>query len=187
MKKRNTLEKLQTLGKIGGILSRIAFTFSVIGFCGCVAGLLSATLGNGTILRWGGVTLHGILSGGAADNLESTCAALSGLLIVCAGEAVLAGFAAAYFRNGQRDGTPFTLRGAKELLRLGILACVLPVASATAASIAEGIVAGHLSAAGDGFSDRFFQNDVSFALGVMFLVMSLLCRYGAEQSAHSGS
>lgn len=37
MKSLNTIQKLS---KIGKVLSKIAFIFSVIGFCGCIAGLL---------------------------------------------------------------------------------------------------------------------------------------------------
>ena len=40
MKSLNTIQKLS---KIGKVLSKIAFIFSVIGFCGCIAGLLSIT------------------------------------------------------------------------------------------------------------------------------------------------
>ena len=35
------LKTLQTLSKMGKILSRIAFVFAMIGACGCIMGLLS--------------------------------------------------------------------------------------------------------------------------------------------------
>ncbi len=178
-----TLNTIQKLSKVGKVLSRIAFVFAVIGFCGCIMGLISVQWGNGSVIQWGGVTLHGILSRSDAYDLKSITAALSGILFVCAGEAMLAWFAVRYFQNELKAGTPFTLSGAKELLRLGILTCAVPLGSAMAASITEGIVSGYLRAARDSYSDIFFNNDGSVALGVMFIFMSLLCRYGAEQKA----
>ena len=178
-----TLNTIQKLSKAGKILSRIAFVFALIGFCGCVVGLVSIRWGSASVIQWGGVTLHGILSRSDAYDLKTITATLSGILFVCAGEAVLAWFAARYFQNELKTGTPFTLSGAKELLRLGILTCAIPLGSAMAASIAEGIVSSYLRAARDSYSDIFFNNDGSVALGVMFIIMSLLCRYGAEQKA----
>lgn len=53
-----TLKTIQALSKLGKILSKIAFIFSVIGFCGCIAGLLSLNFGNGGLIKIGGVTLR---------------------------------------------------------------------------------------------------------------------------------
>ena len=50
MKSLNTIQKLS---KIGKVLSKIAFIFSVIGFCGCIAGLLSLNFGNGRLIKIG--------------------------------------------------------------------------------------------------------------------------------------
>lgn len=105
-----SLETIQTLTKIGKILSKIAFVFSVVGFCGCILGMLSLSFGNGGLVKIGGVTLHSLISENLGYNLRSVTAALSGWLIVCAGEAVLAKFAEICFKNELMVGTPFTLR-----------------------------------------------------------------------------
>ncbi len=106
-----TLGTIQKLYKIGKILSRIAFIISVIGFCGCIAALLSLGIGNGSLIKIGGVTLHGLISDDLGYNIRSIGAALSGWLFVCAGEAVVAKFAEIYFKNELKAGTPFTLDG----------------------------------------------------------------------------
>lgn len=75
-----------------------------------------------------------------------------------------------------RVGTPFTLSGAKELLRLGILALAIPAGYSVIATVWQTIAV------------RIFENVEkvstgslgSFSLGVMFIIGSLLCRYGAE-------
>ncbi len=175
-----SLSTIQRLSKIGKVLSKIAFIFSVIGFCGCIAGLLSLSFGNGSLIKIGGVTLHSLISEEYGYNIKSITAALSGWLIVCAGEAVLAKFAEVYFKNELTAGTPFTLAGAKEMLRLGILTLAIPTGCAVMGSIVEGIIVGFMKVPKTAAMDMSFDNEQSIALGVMFIVISLLCRYGAE-------
>lgn len=175
-----SLKTIQTLSGIGQVLSKIVFVFSVIGFCGCVAGLLSSGFGNGSFLKIGGVTLHGLISGNLSYNIRSICAALSGWMIVCAGEAVLAKFAEIYFKNERTAGTPFTLSGAKEMLRLGILTLAIPTGCMVAGRTVEWVVAGFMKVEKAAVMDMCMDNAANIALGVMFLVAALLCRYGAE-------
>ena len=104
MKSLNTIQKLF---KIGRILSKIAFILSVIGFCGCIAGLLSLGFGRGSLTKIGNVTIHGLIYSDYGYNIKSITATLSGWLVVCAGEAVLAKFAEVCFRNELKNGTPF--------------------------------------------------------------------------------
>ena len=183
MKSLNTIQKLS---KIGKVLSKIAFIFSVIGFCGCIAGLLSLNFGNGRLIKIGGVTLHGLIPEEYGYNIKSITATLSGWLIVCAGEAVLAKFAESYFKNELKAKTPFTLAGAKKLLQLGILTITIPTACAVAGSIAEGFIAGFMKVKQTEAMDMYFDNESSIVLGIMFILGSLLCRYGAEMREHSG-
>ena len=77
-----SLQTIQKLFKIGKILSRIAFIFSVIGFCGCIAGLLSLSFGNGSLIKLGGVTLHQLISEVYGYNIKGITASLSGWLSV---------------------------------------------------------------------------------------------------------
>lgn len=172
-----SLSTIQNLSKIGKALSRLAFTVSVIGFCICIAGLLSLRFGSGGFVRIGGVTLHGLIPQESGYNIKGMTAALSGWLIVCAGEAVLAKFAAVYFQNELQAETPFTMTGANELLRLGILTITIPTGCAVAGSMVEGMIAGFMESAA---MDMYFDNAASTVLGSMFLLGSLLCRYGAE-------
>lgn len=171
---------VQTFFKIGKILSKIAFILSVIGFCGCIAGLLSLSFGNGGFIKIGGVTIRGLISEEYGYNIKSIAAMLSGWVIVCAGEAVLAKFAEVCFKNELKAGTPFTADGAKELLRLGILTLAVPTGCAVAGKIAEGIIVGFMKSVKVTGVYTGFDNAASIALGVMFIVLSFICRYGAE-------
>ena len=183
----HTLTIIQKLAKLGKVLSRIAFVFAVVGVCGCVAGLLSVDFGSGLPIKLCDVTLHGLIDADYGFNIKSITATLFGWLVVCAGEAVLAWFAARYFRNELAAGTPFTLAGSRELLRLGILTLALPTGCAVVGSIVEGIVAGFLAVEKASAMDLHFDNEASLVLGVMFLLGSLLCRHGAALAGESGT
>ena len=64
------------IAKIGKILSKVAFVFSMIGICGCLVGLLSNLFGSGKIFKIGGVTIYGLLTDLGAYNVKSISTAL---------------------------------------------------------------------------------------------------------------
>ena len=175
-----SLATIQKLSKIGKILSNIAFVFSVIGFFGCIAGIFSLSFGADNLLKFGGVTLHGLISEHLGCDAQGVLAALFGWLFVCAGEAVLAKFAENYFKNELKAETPFTFDGAKELLRLGILTLAIPTGSTIIGRIAEEIAAGLMKVEKAAVMNMNFDNESSIVLGIMFIIGSLMCRYGAE-------
>lgn len=175
----NTLTTIQKLSKIGKILSKIVFIFCIIGFCGCIVGILSMAPGT-EALKFGGVTLESILNTKAEVTVGTVYAAMAAGMIPCAGEAVLAKFAERYFKRELADGTPFTLGGAKEMQRLGILTICIPLGTQIIAEIVYAVP----EQAVRGVAPMSLSNDASVTLGVMFLVMSLICRYGAEIQNH---
>lgn len=67
---------LHKIAKIGKILSKVAFVFSMIGICGCFVGLLSNLFGSGKIFKIGGVTIYGLLTDLGAYNVKSISTAL---------------------------------------------------------------------------------------------------------------
>ena len=172
MKTLNTIQKLARLGKI---LSKIAFVFSVIGAVGSVVGIISMALGAWK-LQLGGISLHSILQTEAGVTVGTVYASMAVALILCTGEAVLAWFAKHYFEHELADGTPFCFQGAKELMRLGILTVCIPIGTQSIAGIVHSVLEHTL----EGVAPFEPGSSGSFVLGIMFLVMSLLCRYGAE-------
>ena len=112
----------------------------------------------------------------AGIDLTSLYPAMTGAMILCIGQTVLAKFAETYFRYELTAGTPFTQDGAKELLRLGTLTICIPLGCLIVAEIVSGIMAGFLNC-----DDLLkIENGGSVTMGVMFIIMSVLCRYGAE-------
>lgn len=171
-----TLHIIQVLSKIGKILSKIAFICCLVGFCICFVGFISLAMGI-EALKLGSVTLKSILNIQDGVTTGTVYAAMAAGMILCAGEAVLAKFAEHYFKRELADGTPFCLEGAKEMRRLGILTICIPLATQTIAEIVQTITA-------QNFQDVVpleLNSSGSVALGIMFLVVSLICQYGAEQ------
>lgn len=168
------MKTLNTIQMLSKILSKIVFIFCIIGFCGGVVGILSMALGAPT-LQFGGVTLKSILDTGADPTAGAVYAAMAAVMIFCAGEAVVAKFAEHYFKRELADGTPFTLAGAKEMQRLGILTICIPIGTGIVAEIVHAVMEQTMH----GSAPLQMNIDSSVALGVMFIVMSLICRYGA--------
>lgn len=84
-------------------------------------------------------------------------------MILCAGEAVLAKFAEHYFKRELADGTPFDLGGAKELMRLGILAICIPIGMQMIAEIVYAVMEQALHGVASFQSD--YSGSVALAMG----------------------
>lgn len=176
-----TLKTIQILSKIGKIFSKIIYICCIVGIVGCVVGMLAMGVAQESI-KLGGVTLHSILQAEAGVSTGTIWAAMAVGVILCVGEFVVAYMAHRYFDHELKAGTPFTMDGAKELLYLGIFAIWIPMAAALLAQVIHGIIAefmGNVAAIQlDGFD--------SVGLGVMLIVLSLFCKYGAEVKEESG-
>ena len=170
-----TLNTIQKLSKIGKVLSKIIFIFCIVNFCVCIVGILGMVFGAPT-LKIGGVTLESILNTEAEVTVGTVYAAMAVGAILCAGEAILAKFAEHYFKHELSDGTPFTLAGAKKMQRLGILTICLPIGTQIIAEIAHAVIEQIMQSV----EPLRLDNAGSVTLGIMFIVMSLICRYGAD-------
>lgn len=174
-----SLKTIQTLSKIGMILCKIIYICCIIGAAGCAVGMVSLPLADTGIFKIGGVSIRTLIVNNAGIDPISLYPAMTEAAILCIGQTVLSKFAEVYFRNELAAGTPFTQDGAREMLRLGILTICIPLGCLIAAQIVSGIMAGFLNC-----DDLLkIDNGGSVSLGVMFIVMSVLCRCGAEMQA----
>lgn len=168
-----TLKTIQVLCRMGQILSKVVFILCTIGAAGCLFGILGVVTGD-AILRVGGESMEKFFAD-RGISYGTVCASMTVGAILCAGEAVLARFAELYFRREQRAGTPFTHAGAKELLRLGILAIAIPLGAQMLAEIAHSVFTSLMPAV----APLSLDSSAPVAGGVAMLLMSLLCTYGA--------
>ncbi len=170
-----SLKTIQTLSKIGRILSKIVFICCLVGIGSCVIGILGLAAGAAAI-ELGGETLESLLRRKADVSVGSLYVTIAVGIIMLAGVAVQAKFAERYFHRELADGTPFHADGAKELRRLGIVCVVTPVACRLAAELTYEIMKRTVSGVG-----HMRLNDLSsIGIGIAFLVFSLLCSYGAS-------
>lgn len=172
-----TLKTIQTLANIGKVFSQIIFICCIVFFCLCGVGAVSMALGAQT-LKLGGVTLHSLVEA-KSMSMGTVYAAIARGMILCAGESVLAKFAQRYFAQEVADGTPFTLSGAAQLMKLGIETICIPIATQIAAAIAHGVIEQLMP----GVAKVELAQIGSISLGVTFILVSLICRYGAELSS----
>ena len=169
--KTKTLDAIQVLAKIGKIFSNIVQVCCIVG-CGiCLVGLIGMAIG-ADVVKIGGVNLEDM----AKVSIGSVYATMAVGLIMCAGEAVLAKFATGYFKHELAVGTPFSYDGSKELMRLGILTICIPLGTQIIAAITHAIMKHTMENVGS----VDLGNGASVALGVTFIIVSVIFRYGAE-------
>lgn len=169
-----TLKTIQTLAKVGKVISIIAFVGSMIGVIGTAVGIIGlATLGE-KFIEMGGDTVQEELS------IPTMLAAMSVGAVFCIGTAIVSKLAQKYFTNELADGTPFTLKGAKELMRLGIVNVIVSVVASMIASGGVNVAAQFIS---DIDLSKIGMDDAmsgDLGLGIVLMIVSLICRYGAE-------
>ncbi len=168
---KNSLSKLQTLYKIAKVLSMIVFVCSIIGFVCCLLScLLIGIVGDeivASIMEFADEAL----------NKEEAICALIGSIISCGSEIAISYFAYRYFKNELNDGTPFTIRGSKELLRLGCLTIVVSFVSMCVIAIVYLVYN-----AINGFDTRVtIESGPSIGLGITFIIISLIYRCVIEK------
>lgn len=168
------LKTIQSLSKLGKVLSTIVFVICIVAFCLCVVGAIGVALGFDAV-EIGGITVEGIVEMDVEMTKEMLIAVTIGGAIICAAEAVTAKFAEHYFKRELDDGTPFTRGGAGELQRLGILAIVLPIAAGVISSILFSFMAPELA----DYTSADLEMSGTVGVGIMMIVMAQVCKYGA--------
>ena len=174
-----TLEVIQKLSSIGKILSKIVFIACIVSFCLCLLALIGLALNFDGLIKIRGVTIHGLITEEIGVEKTSLAIAVVGVMIIIVGEAVVSRFAVGYFSKELEEGTPFSRLASDELMKLGILTIAVPIAGSIVAAIVMGIICGIMDI--EEASELVkCDGDGNITLGVMFIIGSLLCRYGAE-------
>lgn len=171
-----SLKTIQVLSKIAKVLCKIIFICCIVGASGCALGLAFLGAGITDAFKVGGVTIYGIIASGSEVSEGTMYAGMAVALVLCLGEIFLAKIAEKYFDNELKAGTPFTFEGARELFRLGI--CTISVSFGTI--VAADIVYKILNARLADVADMHIDDYSSVALGITFLIISVIFKYGAE-------
>lgn len=173
----NTLKTIQTLAKIAKIVSKIVFICCIIGICGCIIGIICFAIGTET-LKINGINIEEFLQSEAGISSGTLYCYMTAGVFICLGEGVVAKFAEIYFRHEISQGTPFFKEGVRELFRLGILTICMPLVAIIFADIAQSIIAHAI----ENSVALELNGSTSIGTGLSFLILSLLCKLGVEQS-----
>ena len=171
---RKSLHTIQTLARLGKIFSQIIFVCCIVGAVGCCVGIVALAGINGLVV--GGKDLTAMVISGSNTGMETLVFACIASLIACVAECVLSKFANIYFKHELAAGTPFTMEGSKEILRLGILTIVIPLG----ALILEGIVYTISEVFYPATQQLNMEDMTSVGMGIMFILASVIFQYGAE-------
>ena len=171
----SSLDKIQKISRLGKILCSIVFVFCMIGIIGSVIGIAFLAAGVDAV-HIGGVTLKSIVQINSGTSIETANIYMAVAIILCSGEAVIAKFAERYFKGELLDGTPFNMERAKELTQLGIITIGVSIVTEVVAAIVYEIMSFIFASTGS----LEIGNWGSVGIGIAFIIVSLICRYGAE-------
>lgn len=172
----NTLRTIQKVFRAARIICQILFICCIVGVCLSMAGAVSLAL-DAPSLKIGGVSIAGLVEreeGISRQGMVTLC--LSGACQVAA-LGVLAWLGRNYFRREEKDGTPFSRESAVQLRHLGIHSIWVPVVARVVAEVLC------LNLPGNTLST--IRTPASW--GVMLIILSLVCQYGAEVSEKQAS
>lgn len=171
-----SLNTIQVIIKIANILSKIALGVLLTGAVGCILVIILTYLGVNVAELTNEIELDDFFTVSGDNSMAMLYLSMGIGCLACLGEAVIAFFASKYFSNELKAGDPFTFEGAKELTRLGIITICAPLAAMTVSSVLFGIA----SIFTQGSVNFDFDCSVSISTGIAVLILSLICRYGAE-------
>lgn len=171
-----TLNTIQVFMRVGRILSGITYVCCLVSGILCFVGL--ATVGTPRGLIIGGVSIYPLIA--CLDGLDLGsfyAAALTGG-IACIAACILAKLYMRYFDNELAAGTPFTVEGSRELRRLGICTICIPLGTI----IITEISCASIDLLFPGASILNLDGGGAVLVGVTLIILSLVCRHGAEQA-----
>ena len=163
---QKTCKIFQTLTKIVMIL---CFVGSGLLLLGLICGIVIS--GAGAVVSGGVETLYRLTASASFYEMIGTLLAEFVLTLT---DALLFLHAYRYFSAEQKDGTPFSHRGADLMKRLGILLIVLPAVATILVGVLHGIFDLTQVEAVD------IGNGTSVMMGIMLILVSMILRYGAE-------
>lgn len=170
-----SLKTIQILSKIGRILSKIVFIACIIGAAMCLASIVGLAIGTNDAISIHGKTITQTMADVSDLSIASAYALFCVGLTMCLGEIFTAKFAEKYFTHELEDGTPFTERGAKEMLRLGILTISISLGTSILSSISLAVIKHSFS----NVETQGIGSVSAVGLGIVFLIFGVVFRYGA--------
>ncbi len=173
-----TLHTIQVITKIGLVIARVVWIVATVSIGLSVAAMIAVACGwTDLVAQLGAIKIYGLVKTDGAVTTNQAYLLLVAVVLLLTGVAVMAWFTARYFARQVRVATPFTMTNAQGLQKLGL---IWLIGSVLTSAVVSGVVWG-MSVAWHTTINFNDSVDGGVILGVMFLVLSLFCRYGAEK------
>lgn len=171
-----SLKTIQNLFKAGSIISKVFQIIYIIGLCICVLTGFTLYLGIMEPVKLNGITIYGLVTSIDSQTFGDAFFVCVKGAIACLGSAILSGIAYSTCKNELLSSNPFTFEGADELKKLGISYIVIPFVTNILLAAVHAVSITMFNA-----NDiNIFNLDVSLGMGIAFVILSVVCRYGAE-------
>jgi len=168
------LKTIQLLAKIAYVISSIIFVLSLVGGIGCLVALVLMTAVQGLGSEF--IDLSRSLFDDVGMSMLSILYACIIGTVACVAEAILSFMAKKYFKHQLAVGTPFTYECGDKMFKLGLWCLFTPIAMA----VFNAIVYVVLFAFDPMLLETDFSSTVDISTGVIFLILSVIFKHGAE-------
>lgn len=173
----NSLSKIQKVSKAGLVLSKIVLWCAYMGLISCALILVvQLFVGNAKIVGDSSIVLD-MIKDKSKLSIGSIYAALTIGIIMCITKIIHARLEVKYFDAEIKAGTPFKLELVEQLRKLGIQTIVIPLIGVILSNVAYEIFK-HFFV---NISEMDISNSQSIGLGIVYLVISLLCKAAIEE------
>ena len=171
-----TLKKLKFVGKLGKFLSTLILIICTVAGLACAFVLVSLLLGNDGSVFINGIKLIGVQVEGEITVGKIYLYTIEGI-IACGLEVISCLLSIKYFKNCLKNETPFTIKSADQLKVIGILEIVFQLVTQLCTYLAS-LGLNYLQMGAGKYN---FSLSITLSLGLALIVVSLICRYAAEQ------
>ena len=170
-----SLKTIQKLSKLGKILSKIVYVFCLVGLILCIVGGLGLIFIPETF-EIANIKIHGLIDSNFNFSKEIIYAALIIGIIELACEMYISKQSQKYFEYELEEGTPFTEEGANKIKRLGLIVIFIPLVASFISALGFEIAKQAMN-----FTGKLDINfDISLTLGIAFLILSAIFKYGSS-------
>lgn len=177
-----TLKTIQTIAKVFKIICTVAFILFIVGAIAALLGFIALSAISAADPVIDGQSVVKMISDNARIPMSEMALYCVIGVLSCSAMAIVTYKEKNYLKHEIEDGTPFTLRGAKELFRLGIFTIVVSIVLA----IVVGVVVSLFNQITT-LNVKVNVLSVEIGTGIAFLFGSLIFKYGAELEAKKRS
>lgn len=177
----STLATIQKFAKVGKILSKIALVMSIVGLVS-ISFIIAATVASNFLPDdFKEDVIYKFIEEKSYLSIGDLYISLAIGLIESIGLCIVSKYSNRYFKNELEVGTPFTLDGAKEILRLGIISLVVPLVTGTLCSAVYEI----MKRVSEEITDPKLKFGIPAVMGISFIFLSFVFKFVAEKESMS--